>query len=120
MARHYSAPSRTHKFPDTLPALYVVARHSFPQVDAFVECSTKTYRLDLCRLALPMRAALSTYLAVRPSLRAMFVGTRRTDPHGADLGHFDQTDAGWPDFMRVNPVIDWRYAEIWAVSSLVL
>jgi FAD synthetase len=65
-----------------------------------------------------MRAALEAYLAERESVRAIFVGTRRTDPHGTKLKHFDPTDSGWPDFMRVHPVIDWHYVEIWAVSSL--
>lgn len=48
-------------------------------------------------------------------IKAIFVGTRRTDPHGTKLTHFDPTDAGWPSFVRVHPVIDWHYAEIWAV-----
>ena len=42
-------------------------------------------------------------------MKAVFVGTRRTDPHGENLKHFDPTDAGWPAFMRVHPVIDWHY-----------
>lgn len=29
------------------------------------------------------------------------------------LTHFDKTDEGWPDFMRVQPVIDWSYKSIW-------
>ena len=55
--------------------------------------------------------------AGRRDVRAIFVGTRRTDPHGERLTHFDRTDVdrGWPDFMRVHPVIDWHYVEIWAV-----
>ncbi len=48
-------------------------------------------------------------------VRAVFVGTRRTDPHGARLTHFDETDRDWPRFMRVHPVIDWHYREVWEV-----
>ncbi len=118
--RHSSAAPPAHEFPETLQAVYIVPPDAFPQVDSFVESSAKTYRLDLRRFALPMRAALGAYLEVRPAVRAVFVGTRRTDPHGANLEHFDPTDAGWPDFMRVHPVIDWHYAEIWAVSPLSL
>lgn len=63
-----------------------------------------------------MKPALTAYLRQRPDVRAVFVGTRRTDPHGADLTFFDETDAGWPRFMRVHPVIDWHYREVWGVS----
>ena len=41
------------------------------------------------------------------------MGTRRTDPHGSRLTHFDPTDHNWPPFMRVHPVIDWHLSEIW-------
>ncbi|KAL1856523.1 3'-phosphoadenosine 5'-phosphosulfate sulfotransferase [Diaporthe australafricana] len=103
-----------HPFPSTLQSVYIVAPDPFAEVDAFVERSAAAYHLDLCRYALPMRAALAAHLRDRPRLRAVFVGTRRTDPHGAALTHFDPTDGDWPAFVRVHPVIDWHYAEIWA------
>lgn len=111
------AATPTQPFPTSLQSVYIVSEHPFPEVDDFVAESTARYHLDLCRYGLPMRAALEAYLAERPRLRAVFVGTRRTDPHGANLKHFDPTDAGWPAFVRVHPVIDWHYAEIWAVSG---
>ena len=67
-----------------------------------------------------MRPALEAYLEDRPAIRAIFLGTRRTDPHGEFLTHFDPTDEGWPQFMRIHPVIDWHYVEIWAVSPVFL
>jgi 3'-phosphoadenosine 5'-phosphosulfate sulfotransferase (PAPS reductase)/FAD synthetase len=63
-----------------------------------------------------MKASFRQYLLDRPTVKAIFVGTWRTDPHGALLTHFDETDHGWPPFMRIHPVIDWHYAEIWTVS----
>lgn len=88
--------------------------HPFREVDTFVAHSSNTYSLTLTRSPLPMRAALSAYLSTNPSLRAVFVGTRRTDPHGSSLSPFDETDGDWPRFMRVHPVLEWHYAEIWA------
>ena len=61
-----------------------------------------------------MKEAFAAYLSDYPAVKAIFVGTRRTDPHGAALKSFDPTDRGWPPFMRIHPVIDWHYAEIWA------
>lgn len=87
-------------------------------MDAFVVASTKEYHLDLQRYALPMRPALDAYLDDHKTVKAIFMGTRRTDPHSEFLTHFTPTDVGWPQFMRVNPVIDWHYTEIWAVCSL--
>lgn len=63
-----------------------------------------------------MREAFADYLAHNDRVEAIFVGTRRTDPHGGRLGSFQRTDGGWPGFMRVHPVIEWRYGEVWAVS----
>lgn len=103
-------------FPTTLQSVYIVSPHPFAEVDAFVDASTAKFHLDLCRYSLPMREALDAYLTEKPRLKAVFVGTRRTDPHGAKLKHFDPTDEGWPAFVRVHPVIDWHYTEIWAVS----
>lgn len=63
-----------------------------------------------------MPEAFSDYLGSNRSICAIFVGTRRTDPHGGRLSALQPTDGGWPAFMRVHPVIEWRYADIWAVS----
>lgn len=61
------------------------------------------------------RDAFALYLASHPTVKAIFVGTRRTDPHGGHLTHFDPTDGNWPKFMRIHPVIDWRLSEIWCL-----
>jgi len=60
-----------------------------------------------------MQGAFADYLHDEPSIRAIFVGTRRTDPHGSKLKFFDPTDRGWPAFVRIHPVLEWRYADIW-------
>jgi FAD synthetase len=114
-----SAPttSRHSDLSKSLQAIYIVSRDPFPEVEDFVARTAKQYHLDLVRCALPMRQALDAYLSDNPAVEAVFMGTRRTDPHSDTLGHFSPTDPDWPQFMRINPVIDWHYADIWAVSN---
>ncbi|OIW28903.1 phosphoadenosine phosphosulfate reductase [Coniochaeta ligniaria NRRL 30616] len=100
--------------PATLQAIYIAPHDPFPEVEDFVETSTLQYHLDLRRYSVPMRSALEAYILDRPDVKAIFMGTRRTDPHCESLTHFSPTDKDWPQFMRVNPVIDWHYVEIWA------
>ncbi|KAI9056284.1 adenine nucleotide alpha hydrolases-like protein [Trametes sanguinea] len=61
-----------------------------------------------------MRMALELYKARFPHIEAILIGTRRGDPHGATLGYRNPTDPGWPSFVRVNPIINWSYADVWA------
>ncbi|KAL7273071.1 3'-phosphoadenosine 5'-phosphosulfate sulfotransferase [Rhizina undulata] len=96
-----------------LHSVYVMSEHPFQEIDDFVDTSAKQYQLDLVRYALPMKLAFETYLQEKPAIKAIFVGTRRTDPHGEFLTHFDMTDHGWPEFMRIHPVVDWHYQDVW-------
>ncbi|KAK7750851.1 3'-phosphoadenosine 5'-phosphosulfate sulfotransferase [Diatrype stigma] len=122
--------SSSPSFPTSFQALYIRPPSPFPEVDDFVAETTARYHLDLATSDKPMKAALTEYLSSSSEggkeqeprgrgrgrgrgVRAVFVGTRRTDPHGALLTHFDETDRDWPRFMRVHPVIDWHYREVW-------
>lgn len=109
-------PSRPNKISAKIQGVYIVSRFPFIEIDTFVNESSEAYGLDLKRYTKPMKLAFGEYLEEKPNVKAIFVGTRRTDPHGANLTFFDRTDHGWPDFVRIHPVIDWHYAEIWTVS----
>ncbi|KAI1101842.1 putative FAD synthetase [Jackrogersella minutella] len=100
-------------FPHSLQALYIRPLLPFAEVDEFVTTTSAAYHLDLTTSNNAMKPALTAYLRERPEVKAVFVGTRRTDPHGADLTFFDETDSDWPRFMRIHPVIDWHYREVW-------
>jgi FAD synthetase len=102
---------------EPIQCVYIQAEHPFEEVEEFVLSSSKQYSLSLLEYAKPMKAAFADYLRDMPSVKAIFVGTRRTDPHGEHLKHFDPTDHGWPKFVRIHPVIDWHYVDIWTVSG---
>ncbi|KAB8078704.1 hypothetical protein BDV29DRAFT_166039 [Aspergillus leporis] len=103
----------------SIPAIYALPPDPFPAVEEFVKWSSGVYHLDIIKYTTEppkttIKSSFAQYLSLHPGVKAIFVGTRRTDPHGAKLTHFDRTDHGWPDFVRIHPVIDWHYAEIWA------
>ncbi|KII91483.1 hypothetical protein PLICRDRAFT_173326 [Plicaturopsis crispa FD-325 SS-3] len=60
-----------------------------------------------------MRRALEVYKQRFPHIRAILIGTRRADPHGAALSHRNMTDPDWPQFERINPIINWSYTDVW-------
>jgi len=106
-----SAPSSNIE--TAVQCVYIQDAHPFREVEEFVAASIKIYSLALLEYAKTMKVAFADYLRDTPSVKAILVGTRRTDPHGEHLTHFDPTDSGWPKFVRVHPVIDWHYVDIW-------
>ncbi|KAJ4489974.1 adenine nucleotide alpha hydrolases-like protein [Lentinula aciculospora] len=60
-----------------------------------------------------MRQALEMYKAQFPHINGILIGTRRTDPHGDRISSRCPTDEGWPRFDRINPIINWSYADVW-------
>ncbi|KAG5355904.1 FAD synthase [Yarrowia sp. B02] len=105
--------------PEALDALgafksvYVASEKAFEEVDAFVDESCKEYGLQQIRLSEPMKEAFESFLDSNPTVKAIIVGIRRSDPYGQQLTPFDPTDKGWPAFMRVHPVLEWKYVNIW-------
>lgn len=55
------------------------------------------------------------YIIQKHEMKAIILGTRRTDPYASSLKDFSPSDSstGWPEFVRVNPILNWRYYQIW-------
>ena len=80
------------------------------------------YNLDLLWSTGDIRDVLAAYTGAKDAatgaplrnIRAMFIGVRESDPHGSKIGVRSPCDPGWPPIMRVHPILDWDYAEVWA------
>mmetsp|Transcript_106771 Transcript_106771/g.297180 ORF Transcript_106771/g.297180 Transcript_106771/m.297180 type:complete len:303 (-) Transcript_106771:244-1152(-) len=50
---------------------------------------------------------------VARGIRTVVMGQRRNDPWMAGVSAFTPSTDGWPAFMRINPIIDWSYSDVW-------
>ena len=118
--RHVKGGSKKRK----ILALYIEEDNSFPEVDQHVQQAADMYDLDMIRINGPMKSALTRVLKDKDpvwtsdegkpcTIRACFMGTRRDDPGGKNLELFALTSNGWPELMRVNPILNWNYKNIW-------
>ncbi|KAL7420329.1 3'-phosphoadenosine 5'-phosphosulfate sulfotransferase [Cryptotrichosporon argae] len=98
-----------------IKAIYITAPNPFDVLNAFVEAAARRYALDLYTFGGGMKGALMSYLRCGGGrgVKAVLVGTRRGDPNG-NVPALAPTDPSWPPFLRVHPILDWSYADIWA------
>jgi len=108
----FASPSEDPQGSDLL-TIYFELPDSFDEVTQFVREITKLYSLRLVVLG-EFKSGLFQLQKVHPEVKAIFLGTRRNDPHGDKLSSFQHTSPGWPEFMRINPILDWRYHSVWA------
>eukprot|EP00193_Tetraselmis_chui_P002595 CAMPEP_0177759498 /NCGR_PEP_ID=MMETSP0491_2-20121128/4767_1 /TAXON_ID=63592 /ORGANISM="Tetraselmis chuii, Strain PLY429" /LENGTH=512 /DNA_ID=CAMNT_0019275337 /DNA_START=159 /DNA_END=1697 /DNA_ORIENTATION=- len=84
----------------------------FKELYEFVALETEKYGLATETLTTAYKEGLQKIVTERP-VKAILLGTRRGDPNAGDQEHFSPSTPGWPPFMRVNPVLEWTYHEVW-------
>lgn len=99
-------------------AVYVREENEFPEVVQFIEDCKFKYNLSLTILQGPLKSAFASYLGQNTSIKAVFVGVRRTDPNCENLSPCQDTNNGWPSFLRVHPILDWNYSQIWEYINI--
>jgi FAD synthetase len=93
-------------------SFYFLNSDDFDEVEAFVRDMDKEYRL-CCEYIEDKDFKQGLKGLVDSGTKAIILGTRRGDPNAANQDVFCPSSDGWPSFMRVNPIMDWSYADVW-------
>ena len=107
---------RKYKRRIKIPAIYIRDEEPFPEMESFIETCKQQCHLDLVTLPCPMKDSLHDYCQNHPDIKAIFMGTRQTDPYSDTLRAFHPCDVtqGWPDVTRILPILPWHYDHVWA------
>ncbi|OIV92369.1 hypothetical protein TanjilG_09967 [Lupinus angustifolius] len=93
--------------------IYFESPCTFPEINSFTYDTAAAYDLQIDTIRLDFKSGLEALLKENP-IRAIFLGVRIGDPTAVGQEQFSPSSPGWPPFMRVNPILDWSYRDIWA------
>ncbi|TKR92977.1 hypothetical protein L596_007519 [Steinernema carpocapsae] len=97
-----------------LKGFHIQCGDEFPEVAEFISQVVKLYNVEMREYAGPLKAGLEELQRDQPLVDIVFMGSRSTDPRGRFMkSKCERTDKGWPNFLRVCPVLDWSYTEVW-------
>ncbi|RWS07494.1 hypothetical protein B4U79_00111 [Dinothrombium tinctorium] len=96
-------------------ALYIEMPETFEELKHFMNLAVKCYNLKVLKVEGPdYKKALKAVKADTEGQRfsMIFMGSRATDK--TNLTHVQDTDADWPLFTRVSPMLHWSYHQVWS------
>lgn len=93
---------------------HVDSSGAFPEIRDFIAATCredsliKLYEYKGCTL----KEGFERFIEEAP-IKGVLIGLRRTDPYGAHAVPLAVTDNGWPAFLRIHPILDWTFSDIW-------
>jgi FAD synthetase len=97
---------------DGLCLAYFVEKDPFPEVARFIEETKAQYGLTVVNITTNFKDGMEWLVSAR-GLQAIFMGTRESDPGTAGMELSAPSSAGWPQFVRLNPILRWTYTDVW-------
>jgi len=114
----HSVPLKVDPKEGKIKAIYFFLSDSFPEIEDFISKAVEDFNLELTKIpSVNMKKGMEEYLQKHPEIKAVVAGTRLSDPFSSHLQVFNPTDNGWPEFMRINPILDWDYCHVWEIMK---
>eukprot|EP01084_Bolivina_argentea_P184543 318280_1 len=103
-----------NKNDEDLEIIWFQRSNEFPQLIEFLRYCVKKYQFPLFETCNDYKHGLVEYLKNgNPLCHGVFLGQRTTDPWCSNLHLSTHCTSGWPDIMRINPILFWNYHQIW-------
>ncbi|XP_039133425.1 FAD synthase [Dioscorea cayenensis subsp. rotundata] len=115
-AHHPKGSQKDHVLNCPMRTIYFESPSAFPEINSFTYETASIYDLQLEVICSDFKSGLEALLEQKPT-KAIFLGTRIGDPNAVGQEQFSPSSIGWPPFMRVNPILDWSYRDVWAFIS---
>lgn len=98
-----------------ITAFYAQLPDHFEEESRFVQETVQRYNLKLMQYSCnSLKESLRQLKTDSSNMEAIFIGTRMDDfKPGTKMDFFEPTDKDWPSFMRVNPILNWSYSQVW-------
>lgn len=100
---------------DRLLVFYAKLPKHFDEELEFVNESVRKYNIKLLQYpSNSLKESLHQFKVEFPNVEAIFIGTRKDDLKPTmTMDTFEPTDKDWPKFMRINPILNWSYSQVW-------
>jgi len=104
------------KYPkNKLNVFYIEMPETFLLLENFVKLTVERYDLNLISYSCSNYKIALEKLKNETHIKAIFMGTRISDlPKSVQLLDCQLTDEGWPQFMRISPLLNWSYSQVWS------
>lgn len=95
--------------------VYFAIADEFPEVLQFIQETEMSYNLNVQRSNSSIMKGLGEIIESKHAGQhlAFFLGTRVGDPNCGDQSFFSPSSMWMPAFMRVNPILNWDYGQVW-------
>jgi len=101
--------------------VYFDTSDEFDEVRALVHDTSRAladaqeFRVETVEIDVGFVAGLRAIVQkTHPIPLAFVLGTRKGDPNCGDQERFEPSSSWMPPFIRVNPILDWTYGDVWA------
>jgi FAD synthetase len=106
-------------FKNPLRVLYITTFDAFSEINDFVKETEKRYNITVETILGSMKDGLHIFLLSNPITKAIVIGTRKGDPYSEQMTAFQETDGDWPKCIRIHPILDWNYHDVWDAIRLL-